>query len=418
MYRIKGSWGKMVKITANEVMDMIEWLSDFSAEGEGVTRPLYTEEWVQAQKALEGQFEAIGLTAEYDAVGNLFGTIEGSEEPDSIIGSGSHIDTVVNGGRFDGQLGIVGAYLAVKKLIEEHGQPKKSLRVVSMAEEEGSRFPYAFWGSHNIFGIQDEESLKGATDNEGVSFEDAMEEAGFGFNTSGELQFNDYDAWIEIHAEQGLTLEKENLAVGIVNAIAGQKRYSVTLKGEANHAGTTLMDLRHDAVEGFSQIASDLINKAKEVGDPLVLTIGSVNVKPNVVNVVPGEVEFSIDTRHTDGDFLNEWADKIEAHMRKVADEFGLEIEIDNWMDEAPTPMDEDLVELAADVSDKLDLDYKVMHSGAGHDTQIFADYVPSTMIFVPSKDGISHNPKEWTDPEAAAQGVQALTETLYRLAY
>lgn len=414
----------MIELTTQEIEKEIEWLSSFTTEeGEGVTRLLYSEEWIAAQNALKERLENAGFKVEFDAVGNLFGTLEGSEDPESIIASGSHVDTVVEAGRFDGQLGILAALVAAEKLVKEEGQPKKSIRVVSMAEEEGSRFPYAFWGSHNIFGIQNEDAVRDADDggvlgNAPVKFVDAMNAAGFDFNKSGELKFADYDAWIEIHAEQGNFLEAGNKAVGVVNAIVGQKRYNIKLKGMANHAGTTLMSYRRDAMAGFVEIASRANERALEIGDPLVVTFGRIEVKPNVVNVVPGEVQFSIDTRHTDQDALNKWAEELEGIMKEVAEKHNLELEVDNWMDEAPVPMDEGIVNLIEEVSKDLGLDYQVMHSGAGHDTQIFAPRVPSAMIFVPSKDGLSHNPAEYTDSESIVQGVQALAETIKRLAY
>lgn len=409
----------MIKFTPEEVDKALDWLSSFTKyeDVKGTTRLLYDKTWQEAQKALEDKMRAIGMEVEYDAVGNLFGTIKGSEEPDRVIATGSHVDTVEHGGRLDGQLGIMAGYLAIKRLIEEEGQPKKSLRLISMAEEEGSRFPYAFWGSKNIFGEAKGEDVEGTVDAQGIKFEDAMREAGFDF-LEGEPQFSDMDAFIELHIEQGMYLEDNKIDVGIVNAIVGQKRWDIVLTGQANHAGTTLMEYRRDAVEGMAKIISQSLDKAKAAGNPLVLTFGRVDPKPNTVNVVPGEVSFSMDSRHTDQEFLNTFTDEVEQIMRDVAEELGLEIEINKWMDEAPVPMDTDLVETIENVSKELNLNYEVMHSGAGHDPQIFAPHVPTAMLFTPSVDGISHNPKEHTDAKDIVPSLEAMTETLKRLAY
>ncbi len=409
----------MIKFSPEEIDKALDWLSSFTKykEVKGTTRLLYDEQWQEAQKALEQRMRAIGMEVEYDAVGNLFGTIRGSEEPEHVIATGSHVDTVEHGGRLDGQLGIMAGYLSIKKLIEEEGQPKKSLRLISMAEEEGSRFPYAFWGSKNIFGKGKREDVEGTVDADGIKFEEAMREAGFGF-LEGEPQFSEMDAFIELHIEQGNYLEANKIDVGIVNAIVGQKRWDIVLKGQANHAGTTMMAYRKDAVEGMAKIVSQSLDEAKTAGNPLVLTFGRIDPKPNTVNVVPGEVSFSMDARHTDQEFLNTFTDKIEEMMRSIAKELGLEIEINKWMDESPVPMDEDLVKTIEKVSKDLQLNYEVMHSGAGHDPQIFAPHVPTAMLFTPSVDGISHNPKEHTEAEDIVPSLEALTETFRRLAY
>lgn len=408
----------MIELTHQEVEQHVEWLSSISdGDGPGTTRLLYSPSWVEAQKQLKAKFEELGAKVEFDAVGNLFATVEGSEEPDSIIASGSHVDTVVEGGSLDGQLGILAAYLAVKKLTEEKGQPKKSLQIISMAEEEGSRFPYAFWGSKNIFGIAEKDDVIDAKDGNGTKFVDAMHEAGFDF-LEGAPQFNQLEAFVELHIEQGNYLEKNEIQVGVVNAIVGQKRYTVRLKGQANHAGTTMMDYRKDTVECFAKIVTEHIAMAKEIGNPLVLTFGRVAVTPNTVNVVPGETEFSIDCRHTDQDVLDQFTGAMEANMRQIADKMGIDIEIDNWMDESPIFMSRDIVSTIEEVCKQNGLNYQVMHSGAGHDSQIFAQFVPTAMIFVPSVDGISHNPQEFTKTEDIIPGIQALAGALEKLAY
>jgi len=409
----------MVKFSPKEIDEALDWLSSITQyeDIKGTTRLLYDDKWLEAQRSLEKLMADIGMEVEYDDVGNLYGTILGTEEPEKVIATGSHVDTVVKGGRLDGQLGIMSGYLSIKKLIEEEGKPKKSLRLLSMAEEEGSRFPYAFWGSKNIFGEAKREEVEGTVDADGIKFEDAMRDAGFDF-LSGEPEFNEMDAFIELHIEQGNYLENNDLQVGVVNSIVGQKRWDISLEGQSNHAGTTMMKYRKDAVEGMSKIVSQSLDKAKEAGDPLVLTFGRVDPSPNTVNVVPGEVEFSMDCRHTDQETLNEFTEEIEQLMRETADELGLEISISKWMDEPPVPMSTDLVNEMENVAKDLELDYEVMHSGAGHDGQIFAPHVPTAMLFCPSVEGISHNPEEHTDTEDIVQSADALAETIKRLAY
>lgn len=408
----------MYTFKSEEIDNIMDWIANISdEEGPGTTRLLYSPSWKEAQDAVKEKFEQLGARVEFDEVGNLFATVEGTEEPEKVIATGSHIDSVVKGGRLDGQLGIMAAYLAVKELLHHKGRPKKTIRVISLAEEEGSRFPYAFWGSKNIFGLARKEEVEDITDNEGENFVDAMHESGFDFLESAP-RFNHMEAFIELHIEQGNFLEKVGKQVGVVNAIAGQKRYDVLLKGQANHAGTTMMSYRKDAVECASYIISQSIEKAKAKGDPLVLTFGRVDPKPNTVNVVPGEVSFSIDCRHTNKETLDSFMEEIINDMETISKEMGIEIDIDNWMDEAPVLMDREIVSLFEAVCRENDLNFQVMHSGAGHDSQIFASHVPTGMIFVPSIGGISHNPAEHTEAVDIAQGIEALTIGLEKLAY
>ncbi|MDF2152983.1 allantoate deiminase [Vibrio sp. CAU 1672] len=385
--------------------------------GAGMTRLLYSKEWLDAQNTLLDMFEQSGLQAYSDDVGNIYGRLEGTEQPDHVIMSGSHIDTVVNGGNLDGQFGIEAAFLALQYLKDNYGSPRRTLEVVSLAEEEGSRFPYVFWGSKNIVGIAENNDVKDLTDSEGVNFVDAMQQCGFDFATDKTVR-KDIKAFIELHIEQGKVLETEGKSLGVVTSIAGQRRYNITLKGEANHAGTTPMGYRKDTVYAFSKICSQSIDKAKAEGDPLVLTFGKVVPKPNTVNVVPGDILFTMDCRHTDKETLISFSNQIIADMQRICSEMEIECEVDLWMDEEPIPMDPALVDLIENTLAENKANYKRMHSGAGHDSQIFAPRIPTGMIFIPSIAGISHNPAEKTDLDDLAAGVKALIDVLYELAY
>ena len=402
-----------------EIDKYIEWLSSFGKDPKGgVTRPLYTDSWLQAQNGLKEKFESFGMQAHFDEIGNLYGRIEGTDLPQETIATGSHVDTVVNGGRLDGQLGIIGGMLAIKNLIEKHGKPKRSLEVISMAEEEGSRFPFVFWGSKNIFAmIEDNEEMHEIVDNDGKNFVEEMRRCGFDFKKDKKPR-QDIKAFVELHIEQGNFLEMENIQVGVITSIAGQRRYDVTLKGESNHAGTTLMKYRKDTIQAFARIVTESIEKAKIIGDPLVLTFGHVEAKPNTVNVVPGQTIFSIDCRHTNKKQLEDFTEELEEDMKKIAKEMNIEIDINRWMDARPIPMDDNIISVIEKSCKENKLNYKLMHSGAGHDAQIFGPRLPTGMIFVPSIGGISHNPAEDTKTEDLAQGVAALEAALYELAY
>ena len=401
------------------LLENIKNLSNIGSDPTGgMTRLLYTDSWKQAQEYVEKTMNEIGMDVNFDAVGNLFGRVEGTKYPNETVMSGSHIDTVVNGGTLDGQFGVIAAYVAIQYLLDTYGKPLRSLEVISMAEEEGSRFPTVFWGSKNFVGEAKRSDVEDIADFDGKKFVDEMRRQGFDFAADDYKKREDIKAFVEIHIEQGTVLENENLQIGVVNNIAGQRRYTIVLKGEANHAGTTPMGYRKDAVYGFTKIASEVIDRAVKVGDPLVVTFGKVEPKPNTVNVVPGEVLFTMDCRHTDKEALVNFTTEVEAFIQEVAQEHGLTADIDLWMDEDPVPMNQEIVDAVEAAAKETGLTYKVMHSGAGHDSQIIAPHYPAAMIFTPSIKGISHNPAEATKDEDLVAGVKVLAQALYELAY
>lgn len=403
---------------AEETAGQLEWLAEFGKDPKGgVSRLLYTEEWVEGQHALKEWMEKEGLEARFDEIGNLFGTLTGKNTNETVL-TGSHVDTVKNGGRFDGAYGIIAGILALKYLKKHFGQPLRNIEVVSMAEEEGSRFPYSFWGSKNIVGLAKREDVESIKDFDGVPFVEAMKKAGFDFRDEAKGARKDLKAFVEVHVEQGSVLETEKTDIGVVNNIVGQRRYTVEITGQANHAGTTPMGYRKDALYAASHMVHEIISMARKTGDPLVTTVGKIEAYPNIVNVVPGKTIFTIDVRHTDKEAIVSFTEQMTARMQEISSEHEVEMNIDLWMDEDPVPMDQTVVELIEKQCKANGLNYKVMHSGAGHDSQIFAPVVPTAMLFVPSLKGISHNPAEFTEPADLAEGVKALIGALYELGY
>ena len=307
---------------SKELTDMLETLGSHGKDpAGGVSRFLYTEEWVAAQKYLEKEMLDEGLDVHFDEIGNLFGTLKGSKYPNETILSGSHVDTVGNGGYYDGQFGIVAAFIAIKHLKAKYGQPLRNIEVVSMAEEEGSRFPYSFWGSKNIVGIAKNDDVRNITDFDGVPFVEAMHKAGFDFRDDTKGMREDFKAFVEIHNEQGNVLETEEKSVGVVHSIVGQRRFNIEISGQANHAGTTPMGYRKDTVFATSQMVSEIITAARKHGDPLVATVGKIEVTPNVVNVVPGNTLFTLDIRHTEKDALVQFTEEVYEILNRLAQE-------------------------------------------------------------------------------------------------
>lgn len=409
---------KQLDHLAEETANKLEWLAQYGKDPEGgVTRLLYTKEWVEGQHALKEWMENEGLEARFDEIGNLFGTLKGKNTEETVL-TGSHVDTVKNGGRFDGAYGVVAGILALKYLKKHFGQPLRNIEVVSMAEEEGSRFPYAFWGSKNILGLGRKEDVQDMTDFEGIPFVEAMSKAGFRFKDDETAKREDIKAFVELHVEQGSVLETEKIPVAVVYSIVGQRRFTVEITGEANHAGTTPMGYRKDSVFAASQMIYEIISMAKKEGDPLVTTVGKIEAEPNIVNVVPGKAIFTIDVRHTNKEVLVNFTEQMVERINQISAEHGVETVVDMWMDADPVPMDANVVQLIENQFKNNELNYKLMHSGAGHDSQIYAPSVPTAMLFVPSRKGISHNPDEYTEPKDLAEGVKGLIGALYELGY
>lgn len=402
-----------------QIEEMVEWLASYGrSKKNGVTRTLYTENWQSAQLALEKRMEEFGLQAYYDDVGNLFGRLSAIDENATTILTGSHIDTVIDGGKYDGAYGVIAGIIALQFLKEHYGLPKKNIEVVSLCEEEGSRFPMTYWGSGSMTGVKSMEDVQGLSDAQGIPFIEAMQEAGFGKGNYRNPKRNDLDCFIELHIEQGEVLEREQKSIGIVSHIVGQRRYNVTVIGESNHAGTTPMAWRKDAMYTAAELIQYLIQKAKETSPDLVATVGQIFTEPNLSNVIPGKTTFSIDIRHSEEHVLDEFCHDVFAQFVSISNKHQTQVTIHNWMNEKPVKMSESLNEISESILTKEQISFKKMTSGAGHDSQIFGSFCPTSLLFVPSHKGISHSPNEFTRTEDLEKGIQLLIKILYTLAY
>lgn len=412
--------------TTNELCELIDRIASFSdvvegPEGDGrakgVTRLVYSRAWQEAQSCLAKEMEAAGLSVRWDKVGNLIGRLEGSDPNAPVILTGSHIDTVRNGGKLDGAYGIAGGIAALRLLKEARGTPIHPIEVVSFCEEEGSRFPIAYWGSGNVTGQFDWRGGHEYRDTNQTTLASAMEAAGFGREDQPDSLRSDLGAFVELHIEQGVMLERLAKQIGIVEAIVGQRRYGVSLQGSANHAGTTPMPMRVDALAGAAEMIVRLEVLASRNAS-LVATVGRMNAVPNTPNVIPGAVEFTVDVRHDNEGTLSWFCDYLFQEYAEIANRRGLTLSVTPWLETKPVPMSRTLAMHTEDVCDALSLSSRRMPSGAGHDAQLFAPLCPTAMIFVPSKGGISHSPDEYTSPQQLADGVSVLASLLYELAY
>ncbi len=374
----------------------------------GAYRPLYGPAWATAVERVERWLKDAGLKTRRDAVGNLWGRVEGTDKGKSIV-TGSHIDTVRRGGRLDGALGIVAGLTAVEALLKEKGKPRCTLEVVAICEEEGSRFRTNFWGSTAITGSIDQVPHDIAA---------AMRERGLDPQKVASAARDDIDTFVELHIEQGAVLESANRPLAIVSAIVGTAHLEVTVTGRPDHAGTTPMDMRRDALAGAAAMVQAVESIARSLGQPAVATVGKLAVEPDQINVVPGRVVFTMDLRHTELSGRG----ALEERIRSVCDTIGAErrlgLAMRTLQDKPPVAMHPEVRALLARAAQDCGVQATEMVSGAGHDAQILAARCKVGMLFVPSIGGRSHCPEEATNPEHLRLGTEVLARSLELLAY
>jgi allantoate deiminase len=400
---------------------MEELVTTLGAVGEqpggGLIRFLYDDAWVTATDLIARWMDDAGLQVRRDAVGNVFGRLPGTESASTVL-TGSHIDTVRLGGKYDGALGVLAGLAAVEALLSTCGRPKKSIEVVALCEEESSRFPANFFGSRAMLGEVGADEPDTVRDGEGVTLAAAMRRIGLDPRAIGTARRSDVETFVELHIEQGRVLQEEGENVGIVSAITGLRWFDVTVSGRADHAGATPMDLRLDALQGAAEMTQVVTALVEAAGRPAVVTCGRWEVQPGGVNIVPGRVSFSIDLRHPDEQVLAGLADRIGQECARIAGRRGLTVDLTDTKAVAPAPMDGGVRKLIGEAAEEHAVSARPIDSGAGHDSQLWARHVPTAMIFVPSAEGRSHCPEEYTSAEDCAIGASVLASTLRELAY
>jgi allantoate deiminase len=379
----------------------LEEAASIGADDAGVSRFAWTPELARANEWLVGRLEALGLATEIDAAGNVFGRWEEGEGTAVLVGS--HLDTVPRGGRFDGALGVLAALEAARSLKEGGVHPRRPLWIVSFNDEEGSRFQTGMLGSRAFVGDIDLADWR----RRGVA--DAMKEAGFDFERLPEARGVDgVGAYLELHIEQGPVLEQEGVDLGIVTGIAGLLGFRVRLTGAANHAGTTPMAARRDALAGAARVVLALREEARARGD-MTANVGVLTIEPGGFNVIPGVAEFTIDVRAGDAETFERVDRFVRETLERIAAEEQLGLDLAETHRKPPTPLDRDLQDLLERAAAGEGASVRRMPSGAGHDAMVLAKHVPAGMLFVPSRAGISHSPDEFTPPEQCELGARVL---------
>ena len=395
-------------------------ISEFGAlKGGGLTRLAFSKEDLEARKFLINLIEKNGFKLKIDNVGNIFAIYdEGCEADAKPVCVGSHIDSVPNGGFFDGTLGVMAGLEALSSIKEAGIKLKRPLWLINFSCEESSRFKTATIGSKIISGKLGLQRLHELKDEEGISLFEAMSAAGFKPQNLDEaiLKENSLHAYLELHIEQGPVLERSAISVGVVSGIAAPIRFEITIQGKADHSGATPMNMRSDALLAASHIiiAANKFAKNKKTA---VATVGYAHAKPGVLNVVPGEARLGVDLRDIDKASLEELNLELRNFVAELSRELKFSYEIRELSSDEPVKLSEYAINLLEDEAKKLGIKTLTLPSGAGHDAMNLTKLASSVgMLFIPCVDGISHNTKEAINFKDAVAATKILTNALIRL--
>jgi beta-ureidopropionase / N-carbamoyl-L-amino-acid hydrolase len=405
-----------LRINADRLRQGLEELSVFGRPAggtfaDGVSRVAFSDADVAGREYAQRLMRESGMEPRIDPVGNIFGSRPGSDQSLKPILFGSHIDSVPGGGNFDGDLGSISAIEVMHTLREQNITTRHPLQMVIWPNEEGD-----FTGSGGATGALEPADLARVTN--GISMADGIRKIGGDPNRLAEARLlpGAFRCYLELHVEQGSVLYKNNVPIGVVEGIVSIDEYAVDIRGFANHSGTTPMADRHNALLAAAKLIEDVQNVVTREAGRQVGTVGRLQVFPNAPNVVPGLVNLSIELRDLSGDKIARLGEEIQKHAQQIGTETGTEIIVKNKQHDPPAVADPELqgkIEAAA-----ADLGFKTMRlpSGAGHDAQMIAKIGPIGMIFVPSVDGISHSPKEFTRWQDCANGANVLLHTILML--
>jgi allantoate deiminase len=409
---------ELVEIDERRLLRRLDDLAQRGAlPGGGLYRPLYSPAWTSAMELVTAWLKEGQFFARRDAVGNVWGRIEGSRGGRAIV-TGSHIDTVRGGGALDGALGVVAGIEAATSLWERYGRPTRILECVAICEEEGSRFNTNFWGARAIADRIEPSEAERVRDGEGMTIADAMRSVGLDPGSIASAVRRDIDIFIELHIEQGPILEDNGPRLGVVTTIAGTAHLEVVVRGQADHAGAMAMTRRRDAMLGAAAMTLAIADVATKMGHPAVATVGTIALEPAQVNVVPGVARFTVDARHSDPARRTELITQIGNACRAVARERGLEVETRTLRDRPPVTLSPRVADVLRRACFAAGIPPRDLTSGAGHDAQVLSSAANAGMLFVPSIGGRSHCAEEATAAEDVVLGTRALATALHELAY
>lgn len=401
------------------VLHVLETISGFSRGENGITRLALSEEELKARGYVAELMQELGMSIRTDGIGNIIGRLEGTDSAAAPVIVGSHLDSVPEGGRYDGVLGVVGGLAAIRR-IKAAGHTKHPLELIIFTAEESSRFGFATMGSKAMAGVADIKAWSKAKDPQGVSFIEALKAAGLPADDipSASRVGEPIHAFVELHIEQGPILEDENFAIGVVEAIAAPTRLKIKVEGTPGHSGTTPMDSREDALVTAAQIVLAVREVAlSRYDDGTVGTVGNLKVHPGVMNVIPGIAEMWVDIRGVNHESIVDTLQELKDEISIIAGAEGTTVSIEVLTSDKPVRLNPMVINAVEAACRDLKVSYKRMNSGAGHDAMHMAAIGPAGMIFIPCARGISHNPEESAAPADIMTGIDVLTRTLRDLA-
>lgn len=395
-----------------------EAMAQLTAPGEGINRLAFTDaDWAGRQYIIDRMTDA-GLTVETDDFGNVIGYKSGKNPELPVVMMGSHTDSVPNGGNYDGVVGVLSAIEVIRSIIDDGYEHDHTIAVVSFMCEESGRFGNATLGSKAMRGELTLQDLHHLVDKQGISLYEALK--GRNLNPDG-IETMAYKrpvkSFTEIHIEQGKVLEHEQKTIGIVTGIAAPERFYVTIRGNADHSGATPMNLRHDALCGASKIILGIEEIASMQEEPPVVgTVGVVEVTPGAMNVIPGAVKLGVDIRSISKVARNSVVTLVKEFIDITAEKRGLSYTIETIAQDHPVEMHPAMIREIEEAVKSVGVEYMTIPSGAGHDAMHWAEVVPTGMIFIPCRDGISHNPAEFAEMDDIVTGAAVLDKVLRKL--
>lgn len=401
----------MTKADASRIAAHLDELSMIGDDPKGgFSRLVYTRPEREAHAKFRSWLEGYGLETLTDSVGNSFGRLVGSEDLPALM-SGSHLDSVYQGGNFDGAAGVVAA-VEVARVIAETGGLRHPLRIAAFAGEEGARFGAPCIGSRLLTGAFNEETLKQLTDRNDMTAWEAAQSVGLRPQDADQTKWDpsDISCFIEVHIEQGRILEERNRQLGIVHTIGGSTRVELTFEGRADHSGATPMWLRRDALSAAAEFISTVERRAQR-HTTCVATVGTLDVQPGSLTTVPGRVVLGLDVRDIDSERQRELAEALLDDALRIATGREIMVTARKLSDQSPVVLHGTVQDILAQAATGLNFSFISMASGASHDAAHIAKQVPTGMVFVPCREGISHAPEEHAEPEHIAQAVDVVVE-------
>ncbi len=398
------------KCSQERLEDKIVTFSRFGDTGNGgITRLTLTEPDILARAEFKKRMVALGANIATDDMGNIYATIEGTEKLPAIA-TGSHCDSVVQGGNYDGILGVLTAMEVAETIVTEKIPHRHPITVMIWTNEEGARFDPAMMSSGVITGKFDKSKMLASKDKEGITFEEALDASGYKGEEKNRMTPLKYKALLELHIEQGPVLEASNIDIGVLEGVVGMINYEFELKGQAGHAGTVPQRMRKDALYAASKALQYIHEELDKLDEKLVYTTGRIICSPNVHTIIPDNVKFTLDARHQEPKVLEE----VIKIIKEMPEEFAsCKVSYKELWSRKTVKFDSKLVDLVESNAKILGYSNMRMYSGPGHDAQFLADMLPTTMIFVPSIGGHSHCEIEKTDISHCVKGANLLLQTI-----